>query len=77
MSKALEDCGGDKAPGLDGFTFAFIKAGWEFLNGDFLAMLFEFHMRGKINREMNNTHLTLIRKGMFVTLCSQFSRKGG
>lgn len=31
VTKALDECGRDKALGLDGFNFSFIKAGWEFL----------------------------------------------
>ena len=58
----MNECDGDKAPGPDGFNFSFIKAGWEFLKEDFSAMLSEFHRRGRINREMNVTFLTLIPK---------------
>lgn len=35
VSKALADCAGDKAPGLDGFNFSFIKAAWDVLKEDF------------------------------------------
>ena len=31
VSKALADCAGDKAPGLDGFNVTFIKAAWDVL----------------------------------------------
>ncbi|XXG89385.1 hypothetical protein AAC387_Pa12g1395 [Persea americana] len=62
VARALEECDGDKAPGLDGFSFSFIKAGWEFLKEDFGDILSEFHRRGRINREMNATFLTLIPK---------------
>ncbi|KAK9053404.1 hypothetical protein SSX86_030038 [Deinandra increscens subsp. villosa] len=30
------DCGGDKAPGPDGFNFDFLKSFWDILGGDFL-----------------------------------------
>ena len=50
----------DKAPGPDGFNFAFIKAGWEFLKEDLSVMLSEFYRRVRINREMNATFITLI-----------------
>lgn len=60
MSKALEECSGDKAPGSDGFNFCFIKTGWDFLKDDFGVMLSEFHSR--VNKEMNATFLTLIPK---------------
>ncbi|XXG72211.1 hypothetical protein AAC387_Pa07g1359 [Persea americana] len=60
--RALEECGGDMAPGPDGFNFSFIKAGWGFLEEDYKSMLSEFHLRGRISKEMNATFLTLIPK---------------
>lgn len=62
VSKALEECGGDKAPSPDGFNFCFIKTGWDSLKDDLGVMLSEFHSRGRINKEMNATFLTLIPK---------------
>lgn len=63
VAKALEECGGDKAPGPNEFKFSFIRAGWNFLKEDFCRMLYEFHRRGnKVNGEMNTTFLTLIPK---------------
>lgn len=62
MVRTLEECGGDKARGLDGFNFSFIKAGWEFLNEGFGVFLFEFHQRGIINREVNATFINPIPK---------------
>lgn len=50
MTAALEECGADKAPGLDGFNFSFIRTRW-----DFLGMLSKFHQRGWLNREINAT----------------------
>jgi len=32
-SKALFDCCGDKAPGLDGLTMAFLQANWDIVRG--------------------------------------------
>lgn len=60
--RALEEYGGDKAPGPDGFNFSFIKARWGFLKEDFKSMLSEFHLRGRIIKVMNATFLTLIPK---------------
>ena len=62
MFKALEECGGDKAPDPDGFNFSFIKASWNFLKEDFGKVIFEFHQRGRINREMNASFISLIPK---------------
>eukprot|EP00268_Persea_americana_P061285 TRINITY_DN7726_c0_g3_i1.p1 TRINITY_DN7726_c0_g3~~TRINITY_DN7726_c0_g3_i1.p1 ORF type:complete len:328 (-),score=59.63 TRINITY_DN7726_c0_g3_i1:2474-3457(-) len=62
VSRALEECDGDKAPGPDGFNFSFIKVGWDFLKEDFSDMLSKFHRRGRINRQLNATFITLIPK---------------
>lgn len=60
VDKVLRECEGDKAPGPNGFSFSVTKAEWEFLREDFYEMLTEFHSRGKLNREINATFLTLI-----------------
>ena len=59
---ALADCDGDKAPGPDGFNFAFVRASWSFLKDDFCQLLQDFHHRGKLNKKLNATFLTLIPK---------------
>lgn len=50
--KALEECGGDKAPGPDEFNFSFIRAAWGFLKEDLCSG----------SRKINATFLTLILK---------------
>lgn len=35
---------------------------WSFLKKDFIEMLIEFHQRGKLNRAINATFITLIPK---------------
>lgn len=52
--RALEECGGDKAPGLDGFNFNFIRARWDFIKEDFGIFLSEFHQRGRIIPKVHN-----------------------
>ena len=59
---ALVECDGDKAPGPDSFNSSFIKAGRHFLKDDFHEMHVEFHRRGRLNKELNATFLTLIPK---------------
>ena len=61
-SRALEDCEGDKGPDPDGFNFSFIKGSWDFLKEDFGNLLSDLHRRGRINKEMNATFITLIPK---------------
>lgn len=59
---ALFECEGDKAPGPDGFNFSFIKADWDIIKKYFCEMLLEFHSRGKLSKELNDTFFTLIPK---------------
>lgn len=63
VEAALAECGSDKAPGPDGFNFAFLKAGWVFLKKDLMEMFKEFHARDRLNKAINATFLTLILKG--------------
>jgi hypothetical protein len=39
IKSTIWDCGGENAPGPDGFTFAFIKHYWELLEADFVDVL--------------------------------------
>lgn len=59
---AMTDCGGDKASGPDGFNFSFMQAAWAFIKKDFYEMLSKFHLRGRLNKEVNATFFTLIPK---------------
>lgn len=43
------DCGGDKAPGPDGFNFRFIRKFWSFFEDDFSRILSDFFESGMIN----------------------------
>ena len=36
--------------------------GWDVLREDFLSMFSEFHQRGRLNKEVNASFLTLIPK---------------
>ena len=43
ISKALLDLGGDKAPGLGGFTLAFWKFCWPIVGGEVMQVFEELH----------------------------------
>lgn len=62
MSIALADCADDKAWGPNGFNFTFIKVAWNVIKEGFCRFFFEFHQRGRLNREINATCLCLIPK---------------
>ena len=60
--KALHDCCGDKAPGPDGMTMAFLQANWDTLRSDVLRLFLEFYHKGKFVSSLNATFIGLIPK---------------
>ncbi|GJW29125.1 transposase, MuDR, MULE transposase domain protein [Tanacetum coccineum] len=48
---AVWSCGGEKAPGPDGFTFKFIKRFWDTMGNDFIEMVKRFEVDGTIPKE--------------------------
>ncbi|GJZ85653.1 putative RNA-directed DNA polymerase [Tanacetum coccineum] len=62
IKDAIWDCGGDKAPGPDGFTFKFFKKHWEFIKDDIIAYVKEFDNTAYIPRGCNSSFITLIPK---------------
>ncbi|GKA78596.1 hypothetical protein Tco_0785133 [Tanacetum coccineum] len=51
--EAICRCGGDKAPGPDGFNFRFIRKAWEVLKPDLLAAIAWFWENMEISRGCN------------------------
>lgn len=45
IKEAVMSCGGDKAPGSNGFTFTFIKQYWELIKLDIHALLVIFSQK--------------------------------
>ncbi|GKE07602.1 hypothetical protein Tco_1399620 [Tanacetum coccineum] len=62
IKDAVWDCGGDKAPGPDGFTFEFIKKYWEIIGNDILAYVKEFEASVNIHHGCNSSFITLVPK---------------
>jgi hypothetical protein len=54
--------GGNKAPGLNGFSLAFFQACWGVLKEDIMAVFFYFHARGKFEKSINSTFISFIPK---------------
>ena len=48
--------------GLGGCNFSFIRAMWDFVEVHFWAKLVEFHLRGRLNKEIHPTFLIRIPK---------------
>jgi len=60
--RALFDCCGDKAPGPDGMTMAFLQANSDTVRGDVMALFSEFHTNGKFVTSINSTFIALMPK---------------
>nr|GEU38951.1 transposon TX1 uncharacterized [Tanacetum cinerariifolium] len=56
------DCGSQKAPGLDGYSFMFIKKFWELLDHDIHKFVVNFFSIGKFPQCSNSSFITLIPK---------------
>jgi hypothetical protein len=63
---------GDKAPGPDGFSLAFFQACWEVLKKDIMAISSDFHARGKFEKSLNSTFISLIPKVSGATKLKDF-----
>jgi hypothetical protein len=53
---------GNKAPGPDGFSLAFFQACWDVLKEDIMAVFEDFHARGRFEKSLNSTFISLIPK---------------
>ncbi|GJV03616.1 hypothetical protein Tco_1337185 [Tanacetum coccineum] len=72
--KAAMFCiGDDKAPGLDGYTSAFFKKGWDIVGNDVCRAVSDFFNNGQILKEINHTFIALIPKIMTCVSSASFS----
>nr|GEX04653.1 RNA-directed DNA polymerase, eukaryota, reverse transcriptase zinc-binding domain protein [Tanacetum cinerariifolium] len=62
IRKAVWDCGSDKAPGPDGFSFQFLKWYWDLFKTDLEEFVIEFFDTSKLPSGSNSSFLTLILK---------------
>ncbi|KAM0025678.1 putative RNA-directed DNA polymerase [Helianthus debilis subsp. tardiflorus] len=69
IKEAVWACGGDKAPGPDGFTFSFIRHFWEIMEEDFVKALDHFYVHGELSRGCNSSFITLIPKVLKMLKC--------
>ncbi|GJU85565.1 RNA-directed DNA polymerase, eukaryota, reverse transcriptase zinc-binding domain protein, partial [Tanacetum coccineum] len=56
IKNAVWDCSSDKAPGPDGFTFAFMKKYWEDIKLDILKYVNTFFVSGSLPQGSNSSH---------------------
>ncbi|GJU98180.1 RNA-directed DNA polymerase, eukaryota, reverse transcriptase zinc-binding domain protein [Tanacetum coccineum] len=71
---AVWDCGNDKAPGPDDFTFGFIKRYWELLKNDIMKFVTRFLETKKMPVGSNSSFTTLIPKRYWIRACLKSSR---
>ncbi|GKB32479.1 RNA-directed DNA polymerase, eukaryota [Tanacetum coccineum] len=62
IKKAVWDCGTDKSPGPDGFTFGFFRRYWTFLENDVVEAVNTFFNHGNFPKGINSSFITLIPK---------------
>nr|GEX48664.1 RNA-directed DNA polymerase, eukaryota, reverse transcriptase zinc-binding domain protein [Tanacetum cinerariifolium] len=62
IKKAVWECGTDKSPGPDGFTFGFFRRYWSFLENDVVEAVNTFFNNGNFPKGINSLFITLIPK---------------
>nr|GEU60727.1 IAA-alanine resistance protein 1 [Tanacetum cinerariifolium] len=62
VKRAVWDCGTDKSPGLDGFTFGFFRKFWEIIDSDVPEAVKSFFSNGVIPKGCNSSFIALIPK---------------
>nr|GEV13155.1 RNA-directed DNA polymerase, eukaryota, reverse transcriptase zinc-binding domain protein [Tanacetum cinerariifolium] len=62
IKRAVWDCGIDKAPRLDGFTFGFYRRYWDIIGNDVVDAVKWFLLHGEIPQRGNSSFITLIPK---------------
>ncbi|GJY38512.1 RNA-directed DNA polymerase, eukaryota [Tanacetum coccineum] len=72
IKRAVYDCGANKSPGPDGFTFEFFRRYWTLIDLDVVAVVFEFFSLGKFPFGCNASFITLIPKTQDAKLVKDF-----
>lgn len=62
LKNAVWDCGNDKSPWPDGFSFGFVKRFWDILKEDFKAVSQHFFVHMRISKGCSSTFIALIPK---------------
>ncbi|GKE28062.1 RNA-directed DNA polymerase, eukaryota, reverse transcriptase zinc-binding domain protein, partial [Tanacetum coccineum] len=62
LKKAVWDCGTDKSPGPDGFTFGFFRRFWSIIENDVLEAVNYFLNNGDVPSGCNSSFIVLIPK---------------
>ncbi|GJT93611.1 hypothetical protein Tco_1082456 [Tanacetum coccineum] len=62
IKEAVWSCGGDKAPGPDGFSFKLLKKHWDIFSFDIISYVKEFETKAFIPRGCNSSFINLVPK---------------
>nr|KAJ0196777.1 hypothetical protein LSAT_V11C700381330 [Lactuca sativa] len=62
IKDAVWQCGSEKAPGPDGFTFAFLKKFWDTVKADIMNFVRHFENHGTLSGGCNSSFITLVPK---------------
>ena len=62
VRKLVFECGKDKSPGPDGYSFYFFQSCWEIVKSDLMRVMAEFFHTGVVNGVTNETFICLIPK---------------
>jgi hypothetical protein len=60
--EVIKELQGDKSPGPDGFSLGFVCTCWEVIKEDIMAVFRDFHNKGRFQKSLNTTFITLIPK---------------
>ncbi|GKB52504.1 putative RNA-directed DNA polymerase, eukaryota, reverse transcriptase zinc-binding domain protein [Tanacetum coccineum] len=72
IKRLVWDCGSDRAPGPDGFTFKFFTTFWDLIEEDVYRFVQEFFNSGNFPKACNSSFIALIPKVSNSKLVSDF-----
>ncbi|GKB97733.1 putative RNA-directed DNA polymerase, eukaryota, reverse transcriptase zinc-binding domain protein [Tanacetum coccineum] len=72
LKKAVWDCGTDKSPGPDGFTFGFYRQFWPIIENDVFGAVTYFFTNADIPKGCNSSFISLIPKVPDANLVNDF-----
>ncbi|GJW90006.1 RNA-directed DNA polymerase, eukaryota, reverse transcriptase zinc-binding domain protein [Tanacetum coccineum] len=72
IKETVWDCGSSKAPGPDGFSFAFVKKYWDIIQKDLYDFINSFFASSELPYGANSSFFTLIPKVNNPTLITDF-----
>ncbi|GKC28240.1 RNA-directed DNA polymerase, eukaryota [Tanacetum coccineum] len=72
IKRAIWDCGSDKSPGPDGFTFEFFKKYWSVVGNDIINAVKEFFITSSFLKGCNSSFITLIPKVLGANKLNEF-----